>query len=113
MPDDSITFRNDDLVLRVREDFDPSLLNLDQYEAFIDALCGDREYQKEAIRVVCRFLAGGQYALNRKSRGGELRAEPEVKPTGTDLWTACWARCRSPKSSRVASISPPRPVRAG
>ncbi len=62
MPDDSVTFRNDDLVLRVREDFDPAILNLDQYEGFLDALCADREYQKEAIRTVCRFLAGCQYA---------------------------------------------------
>jgi type III restriction enzyme len=61
MASDSITFRNDDLVLNVRQDFDPELLHLDQYEAFIDALCGDREYQKDAIRTVCRFLAGGQY----------------------------------------------------
>ena len=27
----------------------------------MDALCADREYQKEAVRTVCRFLAGGQY----------------------------------------------------
>lgn len=54
-------FRNEDLVLRVRPDFDPGILRLDRYEAFLDALCGDREYQKDAIRTVCRFLGGGQY----------------------------------------------------
>ena len=56
------TFQNEDLVLRVRPDYDPSLINLDAYEAFLDALCEDREYQKEAIRSACRFLAGGEYA---------------------------------------------------
>jgi type III restriction enzyme len=57
----SITFRNEDLVLRVRPDYDPGLLRLDRYEAFIDVLCGEREYQKEAIRTLCRFMAGGLY----------------------------------------------------
>ena len=54
-------FRNEDLVLRVKPDFDPARINLDAYEAFLDALCGDREYQKEAIRTACVFLAGGEY----------------------------------------------------
>lgn len=54
-------FSNQELVLGVKSDYDPSLLRLDRYEAFIDALCGDREYQKHAIRTVCRFLGGGQY----------------------------------------------------
>ena len=78
MPDDSITFHNDDLVLRVREDFNPALLNLDQYEAFIDALCGDREYQKEAIRTVCRFLAGGQYASTADLAEENYHANPRL-----------------------------------
>lgn len=60
------TFRNQDLVLQVSTDFDPSTLRLDQYEAFLDALCGDREYQKDAIRTTCRFLAGGQYESTRQ-----------------------------------------------
>lgn len=54
-------FRNEDLVLRVRADYDPSLIRLDRYEAFLDALCGDREYQKDAIRTACRLVGGGQY----------------------------------------------------
>jgi type III restriction enzyme len=56
------TFRNEDLVLRVSSDFDPARLRLERYEAFLDALCTDREYQKQAIRTVCRFLAGGEYS---------------------------------------------------
>jgi type III restriction enzyme len=55
------TFRNEDLVLGVRPDYDPSLIELDAYEAFLDALCEDREYQKDAIRTACRLLAGGEY----------------------------------------------------
>jgi type III restriction enzyme len=54
-------FRNEDLVLKVRPDYNPELLRLDTYEAFLDALCEDREYQKDAIRTTCRLLAGGEY----------------------------------------------------
>ncbi len=59
------SFRNEELLLRVKSDFDPTILRLDKYEGFLDALCDDREYQKEAIRTVCRFLGGGQYASSR------------------------------------------------
>lgn len=55
------TFRNEDLVLNVRPDYDPTRIDLDAYEAFLDALCEDREYQKDAIRTTCRLLAGGEY----------------------------------------------------
>jgi type III restriction enzyme len=67
MPPAGITrFETDDLVLRVKKDVDPNHLNLDSYEGFLDALCGPREFQKEAIRTVCRFLAGGEYANTRE-----------------------------------------------
>jgi type III restriction enzyme len=61
MPDGISRFGNEDLVLRVSTDVDPARLNLDAYEGFLDALCGTREYQKGAIRTVCRFLGGGEY----------------------------------------------------
>lgn len=59
------SFLNEDLVLRVRPDYDPAILRLDRYEGFLDALCRTREYQKEAIRTVCRLLGGGQYSTAR------------------------------------------------
>ena len=34
---------------------------INKYEAFLDALCGEREYQKEVIRVTLRYLIGRQY----------------------------------------------------
>lgn len=58
-------FRNEDLVLKVNPNVDPVRFDLDKYEAFIDALCGDREYQKEAIRVALRYMLGGNYADTR------------------------------------------------
>lgn len=58
---DRQTFRNQDLVLRVSPSVDPTKFDITRYEPFLDALCGTREYQKEAIRVVLRYLLGGRY----------------------------------------------------
>lgn len=54
-------FRNEELVLSVTKAIDRSKWNESKYEAFLDALCEDREYQKEAIRAALRFLLGGEY----------------------------------------------------
>ena len=59
---DRQTFRNEDLVLKVSTDIDPKVWDETRYEAFLDELCGTREYQKEAIRTTLRFLLGGKYA---------------------------------------------------
>jgi len=58
---DKLKFRNEDLVLKASSNIDPAIWNEAKYEAFIDELCGLREYQKEAIRNVMRYLAGGKY----------------------------------------------------
>jgi type III restriction enzyme len=58
---DKYTFRNEDLVLKVTDDIDPKIWDEGRYEAFLDELCGFREYQKEAIRTTLRYLLGGKY----------------------------------------------------
>ena len=55
------TFQNKDLVLEVSPNYDPKRFDPNKYEAFLDALCGDREYQKEAIRETIRYFLGGEY----------------------------------------------------
>ncbi|MEO0114491.1 MAG: hypothetical protein ABIK93_03330, partial [candidate division WOR-3 bacterium] len=50
-----------DLVLKVSESIDPEIFDISKYEGFLDALCGTREFQKEAIRVVLRYLLGKRY----------------------------------------------------
>jgi len=52
---------NHDLILQVSKNVDPSKLDLNQFEPFLDALCGEREYQKVAIRSTLRYFLGGQY----------------------------------------------------
>lgn len=55
-------FQNQDLVLRVSPAVNRAKWDESRYEAFIDELCGDREYQKDALRVTLRYLLGGEYA---------------------------------------------------
>lgn len=59
---DRRTFRNEDLVLKVSENIDPANWDESKYEAYVDELCGYREYQKDAIRTTLRYLLGGKYA---------------------------------------------------
>jgi type III restriction enzyme len=66
---DSQRFLNEDLVLEVSAAVDRTRWDEDRYDAFIELLCGDREYQKDAIRTALRFLLGGEY--------GNLRALAE------------------------------------
>ncbi|MDR1321443.1 MAG: DEAD/DEAH box helicase family protein [Gracilibacteraceae bacterium] len=58
---DNQQFRNEELVLRINQAVDRSRWDESRYEAFIDELCGSREYQKEAIRVTLRYLLAGEY----------------------------------------------------
>src|SRR5918992_4517876 len=53
-PGDRQTFRNEDLVLRITPNIDPAIWDESRYEAFLDELCGMREYQKEAIRTTLK-----------------------------------------------------------
>ena len=59
-------FRNEDLMLMVSPAVDRARWDESRYEAFIDELCGDREYQKEALRTTLRYLLGGEYANLRQ-----------------------------------------------
>lgn len=54
-------YKQNDLVLKVNEYYNPSILNLDDWSLFLDILCGDRDYQKEAIKSSIIFMAGGRY----------------------------------------------------
>lgn len=58
---DKRTFKNEDLTLKVTENIDLKTWDEGTYEAFLDELCGYREYQKEALRTTLRFLLGGKY----------------------------------------------------
>jgi len=54
-------YKQKDLVLKVNQNYDPKKFDLSAWDSFLDKLCGDREYQKEAIRNAIIFLASGRY----------------------------------------------------
>lgn len=55
------TYKTGDLVLTVTKTYDPSILDLTVWDRFLDVLCGDRIYQKEAIQQAVIFLVSGKY----------------------------------------------------
>ena len=57
-----IVFNQKDLILKVNKNYDKSKLNIDKWEAFLDVLCGDRNYQKDAIKSAVVYLASGMYS---------------------------------------------------
>ena len=76
---DRRTFRNEDLVLKVTTNIDPKVWDESRYEAFLDELCGMREYQKEAIRTTLRYLLGGKYANLRELAKENFGANEELQ----------------------------------
>lgn len=54
-------YKQKDLVLKVNQNYDPVKLDLDSWNLFLDKLCGDREYQKEAIKIAIIYLVSGRY----------------------------------------------------
>jgi type III restriction enzyme len=72
------TFGNEDLILKVTTDIDPKVWDDSKYEAFLDELCGSREYQKESIRTTLRFLLGGKYADLRALAKENFERNPEL-----------------------------------
>lgn len=55
------TYKTADLVLQVNKNYDPARLNLAAWERYLDILCDERQYQKEAIQQAVIFLASGLY----------------------------------------------------
>lgn len=76
--DDSRTFRNEDLVLAVKP-HDPAKWDESRYEAFLDALCGHRNYQKEAIRTVLSYWLGGRYSDLRQLAKENFETNEELR----------------------------------
>ena len=73
------TYKTRDLVLQVKQSYDPAKLNLKKWVDFIDVLCGDREYQKEAIRDALIFLASGEYNSVKDLIAENLRKNGELQ----------------------------------
>jgi Arc/MetJ-type ribon-helix-helix transcriptional regulator len=86
MPDRQ-AFLNQDLVLQVSPSVDPARFDISRYEPFLDALCGAREYQKEAIRVTLRYLLGGRYTNLRALADLQERYGRRTAVDVSDAWS--------------------------
>lgn len=78
-------FRNEDLILKVSPAVDRARWDEGRYEAFLDELCGGRDYQKDAIRTVLRYWLGGEYA-NLKALAKANYEENPVLETRYGSW---------------------------
>lgn len=76
---DRKTFKNEDLVLKVTTNIDPTIWDETKYEAFLDELCGTREYQKEAVRTTLRYLVGCKYANLRELAKENFESNDEIQ----------------------------------
>lgn len=56
------SFKQSDLVLKVKQIYDPEKIDLALWMPYINSLCGDRDYQKEAIKNAVVYLASGNYS---------------------------------------------------
>lgn len=72
-------YKTKELVLKVNKAYDPTKLNLDEWESFINVLCGDREYQKEAIKNAIIYLASGRYTKIEDLIEENYRTNPKLK----------------------------------
>jgi len=58
---DKKTFSTENLVLKVNPTFNPLTLLLNDWDSYLDILCVNRPYQKEAIKTAIIYLFGGKY----------------------------------------------------
>ena len=58
---ETMIYKQEDLVLKVSDKYNPEKLNLSSWDEFLDSICTNREYQKEAIKTAIIYLASGQY----------------------------------------------------
>jgi type III restriction enzyme len=78
-------YKTQDLVLQVKQNYDPTKLNLKKWVNFFDVLCGDREFQKEAIRDAIIFLAAGEYNSIESLVEENFRKNPELQKRYKDV----------------------------
>ncbi|OGW64434.1 MAG: hypothetical protein A3H49_08690 [Nitrospirae bacterium RIFCSPLOWO2_02_FULL_62_14] len=82
---DASLFKNADLVLKVTSNIDSTIFDVTNYEAFLEALCGEREYQHQAIQTACNYLFGGAYRNQRELAEENYNANPHLQEKYVDF----------------------------
>ena len=78
-------FKQKDLILKVNQNYNPTKLDLDSWDIFLDKLCGDREYQKEAIKNTVIFLASDRYTKTEDLIKENYQSNTELQIKYTSL----------------------------
>lgn len=81
----ALQIKTDNLVLKVTKDIDPKRLDLDKYDDFLEELGEHREYQKEAVRTVVRFLLGREYQSTEDLAKENFKKNPTLQEYYTTL----------------------------
>lgn len=92
---DQQRFQLQDLVLKVKGSVDRKKWNEDRYIGFLDELCGDREYQKQAILTALRYVLGGEYQ-NLEQLARENWDNNEVLRDRYGSWKNCHGHLQFP-----------------
>lgn len=76
---DRLVFNTQNLVLQVNPTYNPTTLRLGDWERYLDILCADRLYQKEAIKNAIIYLFSGRYASIEKLVEENYKINPELR----------------------------------
>ncbi len=76
---DRLYFQNQDLVLKVSKNYDPKKVNIEKYYPFLDAIHGNREYNKEAVIETIRYFLGGEYKNLRDLATENYHQNPKLQ----------------------------------
>lgn len=80
MKEEGIRIYNvEDLVLKTSKYYDQEKYNLEEWESFVDVLCGDREYQKEAIFVAVKYMLNEKYNSLKDLAYDNFEKNPEIR----------------------------------
>ena len=60
--DGIIRIEESNIVLKVKNEYNPSILDLNEWSHYLDCLCGNRDYQKQAIKTAIIYLASKEYS---------------------------------------------------
>lgn len=73
-------FNTQQLVLKINPSgYNPLVLNLDDWDRYLDILCVNRTYQKDAIKTAIIYLFGGKYANIENLVAENYKRNPELR----------------------------------
>src|SRR3989344_8369189 len=78
-------YKTQDLVLQVSQNYNPAKLSFKRWVDFLDVLCGDREFKKEATRDAIIFLASGEYISIESLIEENFRKKDELQKRYKDV----------------------------